>query len=105
MALSLLLAWLGTVVNFVDFNVLIHENFARNADAYRARGVMDPYPLIRWDWRFAPIYRYWNLPLKDYLLLPHALHTPGLVAGWFALVAAGCVAGTARLVAAVRRLP
>jgi hypothetical protein len=52
---------------------------------------------VRWSWEWSPLLRYWDFPVKDFILLPRLLRGEGgaflaafawtLVAGWVASVA------------------
>ena len=60
------------------------------------------YDLMRWHWDYAPLTRFWDFPIRDGLLLPHALATPGLVLAILGIAALAALIGAIGLIRAWR---
>ena len=58
------------------------------------------YDLLRWHLDYAPLTRFWQFPVRDGLLLPHALETPGLVLALLGVAAVVALGGAVGLVRA-----
>lgn len=84
------------VVSYHDYYQWMKAWFNSHPDAYPA--LDHYYPLLRWSWRFAPLYQWWTFPVRDNLLLPHALAQPGLILTGFGVAAAMLISGVLALV-------
>jgi hypothetical protein len=101
---SAVIAISGASVNFIDFHNYVRLEYAYRAAEYAAAGQSGYYDLVRWDWRFSPIVRWWQFPVKDFFLLPHAIARPGFVLALYGLCTAGLVVSVARVACLVRGL-
>jgi len=76
--LSLLVALSGHLVNFHDYHQWGLRYYQENAEDYRERGVESYHELVRWDWRWSPVLRYWSFPMQETMLWPRAIGFPGV---------------------------
>lgn len=76
---SAVAAWSTLLVHDFDLHAWIWRLWQDHEAAFRARGLVEAYDLVRWDWRYAPIVRYWTFPIGETLLWPLALRQPGVV--------------------------
>jgi len=88
-AVSFLVALSGVIVNYHDYCSWLRFEFELNPGQFASKGPNGYYELMRWNWSFAPVVRYWAFPMKDYFLLRHALEFPGLVLGLFGVFMTG----------------
>ena len=79
----------GVSVNHADYHSWVGAHTAAHADELAARGIVNYYPLVRWELEYAPFVRYWDFPARGDFLLPRAVARPGLVLAFFAACLAG----------------
>jgi hypothetical protein len=87
----------GVIVDYVDFDSWIRVRHAFDPDGFKAMGVDNYYELLRWHWPYSALATYWEFPVKDYFLLPHAIRRPGLVLALYAVFLAGGAIGVVQL--------
>ncbi|GDX79216.1 hypothetical protein LBMAG42_10270 [Deltaproteobacteria bacterium] len=76
---SALAAWSTLLVHDFDFHTWIWRFWRDHEAALQAQGLVEAYDLVRWDWHYAPIVRYWSFPIRETLIWPLALRQPGVV--------------------------
>jgi len=82
-ALGLVTAFNGVLVNYWDYSYWVRAEYAQGAQASLAGGVPGYYALLRWHPRFSPLLKCWTFHGRPYFLVLEALKKPGLILGLF----------------------
>ena len=75
--LSLLAALNGNLVNFHDYHQWMKRYSYDHPEALADIGGDHYYALVRWEWPYSPLVRYWRFGVRETMLFPRALAAPG----------------------------
>jgi hypothetical protein len=93
LAFSFLVALSGVVVGYHELTLWVRAEHRASSLVHGLTATPSYHDMVCWDWAYAPIWRNWAFPFKDYVLLPHAVVAPGLVLALFAMAFTGLVVG------------
>jgi hypothetical protein len=97
LALALLVAISGVLVDVNAFHGWLHETYESRRMAFAAAGFGTSTELYRWSWAYSPLRRGWSFASPENFLLPRSLQEPGIVTAWFGVWAAVLVVQGRRL--------
>jgi len=99
---SLVISLSSLLVNYADFYTWLKRYAESHPEVVTAHHRADYYALLRWDWDFSPLVRYWSFPRRNYLLVTNAITHPGATLALFALAGAGLIVAAIRFLRLLR---
>ena len=81
--LSLAVALSSHLVNYHDYHQWVKRYSADHPEVLESIGEDHYYALIRWEWEYSPLVRYWRFGVRETMLFPRALSFPGPTRGLY----------------------